>query len=37
MSNWSEATMLVTDEYQEKIATAVANGVEKHLGIKTGE
>lgn len=37
LSNWSEATMLVTDEYQEKIATAVANGVEKHLGIKTGE
>ncbi|MBP3544172.1 MAG: N-acetylmuramoyl-L-alanine amidase, partial [Lachnospiraceae bacterium] len=32
LSNWNEAGLLVTDEYQEKIAQAIADGVEKFLG-----
>ena len=34
LSNWNEAALLVTDEYQQKVAQAVADGVEKHLSLK---
>ncbi len=34
LSNWNEATLLVTEEYQQKIAQAVADGIEKHLSLK---
>lgn len=31
LSNQSEADLLVTEEYQEKIASSVANGIQKYL------
>lgn len=31
LSNWNEASLLITEEYQQKIAQAVADGIEKHL------
>lgn len=34
LSNWNEAALLVTDEYQKKVAQAVADGIEKHLSLK---
>ncbi len=34
LSNWNEATLLVTEEYQQKIAQAVADGIEKHLSLR---
>lgn len=34
LSNWNEAQLLVTEEYQQKVAQAVADGVEKHLSLK---
>ncbi len=34
LSNWNEAALLVTDEYQQKVAQAVADGIEKHLSLK---
>lgn len=34
LSNWNEATLLVTEEYQQKVAQAVADGIEKHLSLK---
>lgn len=34
LSNWNEASLLVTDEYQQKVAQAVADGIEKHLSLK---
>lgn len=34
LSNWNEAALLVTDDYQKKVAQAVADGIEKHLSLK---
>ena len=34
LSNWNEAALLVTDEYQQKVAQAVADGIEKHPSLK---
>lgn len=33
LSNWNEAALLITDEYQQKVAQAVADGIEKHLSL----
>jgi len=34
LSNWNEAALLVTEDYQQKIAQAIADGIEKHLSLK---
>lgn len=32
LSNWNEAGLLVTEEYQQKVAEAIADGIEKFFG-----
>lgn len=34
LSNWNEAALLVTEDYQQKTAQAIADGIEKHLSLK---
>lgn len=34
LSNWNEAGLLTSEEYQQKVAQAVADGIEKHLTVK---
>ncbi len=36
MSNWEEAKLLGTDEYQEKLALAVCKGIEDYFGEENG-
>lgn len=31
LSNWNEAGLLVTEEYQQRVAQAVADGIEKYI------
>lgn len=31
LSNWNEAQLLVTEEYQQKVAMAIADGIEKYF------
>ena len=34
LSNWTEATLLVDEDYQQKVADAVYEGIKEYLGIK---
>ncbi len=34
LSNWTEATLLIDEDYQQKVADAIYDGIKEYLGIK---